>query len=87
MRPRRSYLAYMVRLWQVEAGEGPVWRASLESPRTGVRQGFANLEELFDFLRAQTGCAPPSTPEPGQVPASEGGAPVNARSKSVEIRG
>jgi hypothetical protein len=31
------------------------WRASLESTCTGERRGFASLDELFDFLRNQTG--------------------------------
>ncbi len=52
-KPRR-YLAYMLRLWQI-SGEGELaWRASLESPRTGERRGFANLDALFAFLEEQT---------------------------------
>ena len=46
------YLSYLLRLWQT--GSQPTWRASLES-LTGERQGFAGLEELFAFLRSQTG--------------------------------
>lgn len=56
-----DYLAYLLRLWQVNGGNGPsdsgnpkpVWRASLEDPSTRERIGFAGLEELFDFLKAQ----------------------------------
>lgn len=48
---RAHYLAYMLRLWQDQDETGPVWRASLESPHTGERHGFASLEALFDFLR------------------------------------
>jgi hypothetical protein len=51
---RRRYLSYLLRLWQTSDGEEQVWRASLESPGTGQRQGFACLEDLFDFLKAQT---------------------------------
>jgi hypothetical protein len=51
-RPR--YLAYMLRLWQVGSDEELAWRASLESPRTGERRGFASLEALFKFLEEQT---------------------------------
>jgi len=40
-------------LWQTSDGEKQVWRASLESPGAGERQGFASLEDLFGFLRAQ----------------------------------
>ena len=46
------YLSYLLRLWQT--GSQPAWRASLES-LTGERQGFADLEELFAFLKSQTG--------------------------------
>jgi hypothetical protein len=59
---RPDYLSYLLRLWQVSGdGEPPdmgrkaIWRASLESTRTGERRGFASLDELFDFLREQTG--------------------------------
>ena len=50
--PRR-YRAYMLRLWQVDGEGGPTWRASLESPHTGERHGFASLEALFTFLAEQ----------------------------------
>jgi len=50
-----GYLAYMLRMWRVEAEDGPVWRASVESPHTGERQGFARLEALFAFLEEKTG--------------------------------
>jgi hypothetical protein len=39
-----GYLAYLLRLWRVNDDGKPVWRASLESPHTGERHGFANLE-------------------------------------------
>ena len=52
--PKREYVAFLLRLWQVR-GTGPTgWRASLESPRTGECHGFASLDELFLFLRQQT---------------------------------
>jgi hypothetical protein len=49
------YLSYMLRLWQTDVNGELVWRASLESPHTGERQGFADLESLFAFLEEQTG--------------------------------
>ena len=49
------YLAYMLRLWRVETEDGPAWRASLESPHTGERAGFASLGALFAFLVEETG--------------------------------
>ena len=48
-----SYLSYLLRLWQTGEGGERAWRASLESPGTKRRQGFASLETLFDFLRSQ----------------------------------
>ncbi len=54
-----DYLSYLLRLWRVDGDNGDqrnpaVWRASLENPHTGERKGFAGLDELFDFLQAQT---------------------------------
>jgi len=54
-REERRYISYLIRLWQVKDSGGLVWRASLESSRTGERQGFADLDALFAFLRQQTG--------------------------------
>jgi hypothetical protein len=49
------YLSYLLRLWRVDGEDAePVWRASLESARTGERMVFARLDDLFDFLREQT---------------------------------
>jgi hypothetical protein len=57
-----DYLSYLLCLWRVSGDEETpsmsrkaIWRASLESTRTGERRGFASLDELFDFLRDQTG--------------------------------
>ena len=52
---QRGYLAYMLRMWRVNDGRNSVWRASVESPHSGERQGFANVELLFAFLEEKTG--------------------------------
>ena len=52
-----DYLSYMLRLWQ-ESEKGGVWRASLQSPDTGERVGFASLDKLYGFLQRQTGAVP-----------------------------
>jgi len=44
----------MLRLWRAEQDGQFVWRASLESPYTGERQGFADLEQLIVFLEEIT---------------------------------
>jgi len=49
------YLAYMLRLWQVDRQDHPEWRASLESPHTGERLGFADMAQLLAFLQEKTG--------------------------------
>jgi hypothetical protein len=63
-----DYVSFLLRLWRVTGNERAgdetaeacgtaaeaVWRASVESPLTGKQQGFADLDDLFDFLREQT---------------------------------
>jgi hypothetical protein len=53
------YLAYMLRMWQASSDGCMVWRASLESPHTGERQGFADLRSLYEFLERQLDDATP----------------------------
>lgn len=50
---QRRYISYLLRLWQVSRGGELVWRASLESPHTGERQGFVNLADLITFLETE----------------------------------
>jgi hypothetical protein len=53
-----GYVSYLLRLWQEGSGErGTIWRAALESTRTGELETFASLDELFDYLRERTGMA------------------------------
>jgi hypothetical protein len=71
-----DYLSYLLRLWRVSGEEKAVWRASLESPHTGERRGFANLADLFTFLEKETGHATrgqtaPNADEKGGVPISD----------------
>jgi hypothetical protein len=49
----RPYQSYLLRLWQTSNAGELVWRASLESPHTGQRHGFASLDALLAFLRQQ----------------------------------
>ena len=53
-REHGQYLAYLVRLWQVNHEGEAAWYASIEDPHTGERRGFADLESLFAFLKEQT---------------------------------
>jgi hypothetical protein len=52
--PRSDYLSYLLRVWRVEVREQTLWRASLECPHTGEQLGFADLEALYRYLRAET---------------------------------
>lgn len=55
---RRGYISYLIRLWQIRSAGELVWRVSLESPSTGERRGFANLDDLFCFLQRQISPTP-----------------------------
>jgi hypothetical protein len=58
MMKRTGYFSYLLRMWQTSDGEGRTWCASLEQPGTENRQGFATLDDLFDFLREQAASQP-----------------------------
>jgi hypothetical protein len=69
-RQEQRYLSYLLRLWQTSDGRRQVWRASLESPGSGERQGFASLRGLIEFLEAQMD---PSDREGGGPSGHSGG--------------
>lgn len=46
------YQSFLIRLWQ--DSEGGAWRGSLENPHTGELRAFARLEDLLNFVQAQT---------------------------------
>ena len=48
--PPRRYFSYLLRFWQADEDDAPVWRCSLEDARTGTLKGFATLDDLFGFL-------------------------------------
>ena len=52
-REQSRYQSYLLRLWQTSDGKKTIWRASLQSPNSEERQGFASLEELMSFIKAQ----------------------------------
>ena len=57
---RKGYVAYLLRLWQVQDKGKIGWRASLENAHSGEKLAFAQLDELVVFLRERTGLAPPA---------------------------
>jgi hypothetical protein len=62
---RPDYLSYLLRLWRASREGKVIWRASLQSSDTRERKGFTNLDDLFDFLREQTGAAPETKGDEG----------------------
>lgn len=46
----QDYQSYLLRLWKSGLEGEASWRASLESPSTGMRQGFVSLQDLVAFL-------------------------------------
>jgi hypothetical protein len=61
------YLSYLLRVWRVGRQRSGIWRASLESPRSGERLSFPDLEALFAYLRGLTS-TPPSADRDRDVP-------------------
>ena len=64
---RRRYVSYLLRLWQTRREGALVWHASLESPTTGERWGFASLAELYAYLDRETAAV-----DEGKPPKSAG---------------
>jgi hypothetical protein len=55
---RSDYISYLLRLWRERGAGSACWRASLECSLTGKRHLFANMEQLFAFVRRQTDVRP-----------------------------
>ncbi|MCA1554637.1 MAG: hypothetical protein LC737_09695 [Chloroflexi bacterium] len=56
MKQPPHYKAFTLRIWEERSGGSESvsqWRFSLEDPQTGKRQGFADLNALFNYLRSQ----------------------------------
>ena len=49
-----KYHSFLVRLWKSESNDDPSWHVSLESPETGEKQHFANLDDLLEFFENLT---------------------------------
>jgi len=65
MPSEKKYIAYLLRIWQVNGTGLPAWQASLEDPHSGKRIGFADLESLFIYLKDPMGrdCLNETAPE------------------------
>jgi hypothetical protein len=50
-----GYCSFLLRLWLANDGDSGQWRASLQDPHTGMRVGFASLEQLFAHLQEHFG--------------------------------
>lgn len=51
--PKPKYHSYLLRLWQESAGEKSNWRFVLVNLTKDEERGFASLERLVNFLKAQ----------------------------------
>jgi len=49
-----AYHSYLLRLWQERMAGQPIWRASLQSTKTGRRYTFLSLDNLIAFLYDRT---------------------------------
>jgi len=58
IREVRDYIAYLLRMWREKNGDSTRWRASLQDPHSGEKVAFTHLDNLFDFLRQETGGHP-----------------------------
>lgn len=48
----KTYLAYMLRIWQTGERGSAAWHASLENPHTRQVQQFASLDLLIEYLQS-----------------------------------
>lgn len=49
---RSRYQAYLLRLWQMNNDDQPVWRISLESTGSGETQHFKSVAAFYAFVEA-----------------------------------
>ncbi len=50
------YRSFLFIFWEERSSDPtvpPVWRFSLKDPRSGRRRGFASLEEMVVYLKAE----------------------------------
>ena len=80
-----DYLAYLLRLWRMEGSAG-AWRGSVESPQTGERLGFGSLDELFAYLREQTGTMPGTEEAKSSVGQTKGKHHLSLEEMKARIR-
>jgi hypothetical protein len=64
MEPKGRYSSYLLRLWQTASSGELAFRASLEDANSGHRVGFADLDDLCDYLRLQAGLVPEANSDP-----------------------
>lgn len=51
---KRSYLSYLLRIWQTGSPQSPQWVASLEDPHSHQVTHFRSLDALAQFLLQKT---------------------------------
>lgn len=74
MDQQRLYTSCLLRLWQARTKGKPTWRAWVEDTSTGERQGFATLDELFEYLKAKVNFLECISQPPEDDPTADVGA-------------
>jgi hypothetical protein len=58
-----AYQTYILRLWRARCQGEWQWRAAIESPHTGERRWFADLDQFFRYLGERCDRQMPQTPD------------------------
>ena len=66
-----AYQTFVLRLWRARCRGQWEWRASIESPRSGERQWFAGLPQLFTYLGEKCDGQVPDVPDTCPAPGPE----------------
>ena len=48
-----TYQTYIMRWWSEHPQKSDEWRFVLESPRSGRKQGFTEIEKMLDSIRQE----------------------------------
>lgn len=67
-----QYLSFLLRLWRVGDEEALAWCGSLQRPGAAELVGFARVEDLFDYLRAEMGAQDPPLARHVEAPLETG---------------
>ncbi len=55
MQKSATYASFLLRFWQLQAGERPIWVASILRMSSGEQRSFMSVEALVEFLQTEYG--------------------------------